>query len=112
MNSPDSGKLAEAVCRLRDGRVDEARQLTDVLLGEAPDLPPLLQPAAVAALQAGDDKSALALAAKSLRQRPAHAATLLVAGRAARNLSDVDMATDFFRSATRAAPDLAEPELA
>ena len=109
VNSLDSSKFAEAFGLLRDGRIDEARQLILVLLGEAPDFPPLLQLAAVAALRAGDQKSALALATKSLRLRPDHPATLLIAGRAARELSDLGGATDFFRSATRAAPDLAEP---
>lgn len=94
---------------LRDGEAAQATRLCGQLLAASPDDPAAHQLAALAAVARGRSADALAHAGASLRLRPAHAGTLLIAGKAARACGDRAGAADYFRQAAEAAPEIAEP---
>ena len=101
--------MAAAATLLRDGRLPEAGELCRRLLSDHPADPGVHQLAALVAAAAGNATGALAHARSSLRFRPAHSATLVIAGKAAMNCADNKSALDYFRHAAELAPEAAEP---
>lgn len=104
-----SNALAAAAIVLRGGAVGQAIRLCRQLLAAYPDDAAVHHLAANAAMAGGHFKDAFEHALASLRLRPAHTATLVVAGKAAKACGDLSGAKEYFRRAAEIAPDLSEP---
>ncbi|HVJ32842.1 MAG TPA: tetratricopeptide repeat protein [Terriglobia bacterium] len=100
--------IAAALADLRDGKIARAEAGIASLLADLPDDPAVHQVAAVIALGRNDPVAASAHAAHSLRHRPQHVPTLLIAGRAARSQGDLDTADRVLTAALLLEPQRAE----
>lgn len=114
-SGPASGSIPERdkqialmLNALRAGEIAQADMLIAPLLAELPDDPAVHQVAAVIALSRGDAAAAGRHASISLRVRPRHAPTLLIAGKAARLDGDLAAADSFFAEALTLEPQRAE----
>jgi tetratricopeptide (TPR) repeat protein len=103
-HAANGADLSRALEALRAGDLEVAAAIARRLAAEAPDDAAVHQLAAVIALQRGEPEQAARSAAASLTQRPNHAPTLVIAGRAAHALSDPAAALAFFRRAMAIAP--------
>ena len=101
--------LAAALKELGEGRIDIAERMSEELLRTRPTDPATHQLAASIALQRARYSEAERWSCSSLGLRPGHAPAMLIAGRAARALGDIERARDWFRRANEAAPDRPEP---
>jgi tetratricopeptide (TPR) repeat protein len=100
--------LSAALLALREDHLDAAEAIARRLFENKPDDPAVHQLAAIIALRRGEFQQAAHSAAASLAQRPDHAPTLVLAGRAARASEDLAGAAAFFRRAGILAPDRAD----
>lgn len=101
-------QIALALNALRAGEIAQAEARIAPLLAERPDDPAAHQVSAVIALNRGDAAAAGRHAESSLRARPGHVPTLLIAGKAARLDGDLAAADSFFAEALTLEPQRAE----
>jgi tetratricopeptide (TPR) repeat protein len=101
--------LAEALAKLRAGRLNAAEDLSRRLLASAPRDPALHQLSAAIFLRRGDFESAARWARSCLELWPDHAPALVIAGRAARASGDLAEALVCFRRAAELSPARPEP---
>jgi tetratricopeptide (TPR) repeat protein len=101
--------LAATLRELADGGVDDAERMSAELLDVRPEDPAAHLLAATIALRRARYSDAERWPRSCLALHPLHAPAMLVAGRAARALGDIVQARDWFRRASEAAPDRAEP---
>jgi tetratricopeptide (TPR) repeat protein len=95
---------------LNVGAVAKAKEIGRRLLQDAPDDPSAQQLMAAIALKAGDHAEAERWSQASLLRRPDHAATLVLAGQAARAAGDLELAASRFQRAAEA--DRSRPDAA
>ena len=105
---PRDQRIAAMLGALRAGDIAQAEAGVVSLLADLPDDPAVHQLAAVVALARNDAAAAGEHAASSLRYRPRHAPTLLIAGRAARLQGDLAGADRHFTGALQLEPQRAE----
>ncbi len=101
--------LASALKALREGRVDKAERLCSELLQSRPDDFASHQLAAAIAMRGARYSEAERWSRSCLRLRPGHAPAMVMAGRAARALGDLERAREWFGRAIEAAPNRPEP---
>jgi tetratricopeptide (TPR) repeat protein len=106
--SPVLQQFQAALEHLNAGRVDRAAAIVEDLHRQAPHDPAVLQLAATVALRQGEPAHALDLAEQSLRRRPQHAPTLVLAARAAKAAGDARLAEATLKAAVAVAPGQAE----
>ena len=112
MEAPENSlrdSLAAALKELSEGHIEIAERMSVELLGSRPTDPATHQLAATIALRRERYSEAEQWACSCLGLRPVHAPAMLIAGRAARALGDIERARDWFRRANEAAPDRPEP---
>ena len=110
MKSPDlTGRIRAALYKLNSGDMAAARLLVGRLHHTDPEHPAINQLAATLALRDGDAGLALRLVQASLRVRPGHVPSLILAGRAAQATEQLAEARKAFKEATTRAPGVAEP---
>ncbi len=100
--------LADALRRFNAGRLNEAEAICRELLAQIPKHPALQQLLAVLSLTRGDSAGAQSHVIQSLKARPEHGPTLLLAGKIALAQSDRSTAVHFFRRAALLMPDTSE----
>jgi tetratricopeptide (TPR) repeat protein len=100
--------ISAALAALREGRIEQAGTMARALIDDVPDDPAAHQLVATVAWQRGDHAETLRWAQSCLALRARHAPALLLAGRAARVLGDLDRALRFFREAAQCAPERAD----
>jgi tetratricopeptide (TPR) repeat protein len=100
--------ISAALAALREGRIEQAETMARALIDDVPDDPAAHQLVATVAWQRGDHAETLRWAQSCLALRARHAPALLLAGRAARVLGDLDRALRFFREAAQCAPERAD----
>jgi tetratricopeptide (TPR) repeat protein len=101
--------LAAALKELSEGRIASAERMSVDLLRSRPNDSAAHQLAATIALQCARYSEAEQWSCSCLGLRPGHAPVMLIAGRAARALGDIERARDWFSRANAAAPDRPEP---
>ncbi|MBS0561504.1 MAG: tetratricopeptide repeat protein [Proteobacteria bacterium] len=104
-----AGGLQAALDLLNAGRLDDAAATAARLRAAAPGDPAVIQLDAAVALRRNEPARALESARASLRRRPGHPPTLLLAARAAWAAGDENTAMAALREAAKTAPDLPEP---
>ena len=98
-----------ALAQLNAGDIDGAARACDALRGQRPDDPAVLQLHATVALRTGQPAMALDSIQRSLRARPGHVPSLILAAHAATRLGKPELAVSPLRDAVANAPDLPEP---
>lgn len=101
--------LVTAITKLRSGNLRGADDDCTSLLTAVPRHPGVHQLLAVVAQYRNDLPQARKHIDISLQERPTHVATLLLAGRLARDADDLSAAVSYFRRAAGLAPDAGEP---
>jgi tetratricopeptide (TPR) repeat protein len=101
--------LEQSLAALRHGDLDAADALCITLMQQSPGDPAVNQLAAAIAFERGNAGEAVLRTSFSLRDRPDHAPTLLLAGRAAHLAGQPQEALSYFRRAATLAPGRAEP---
>lgn len=98
-----------AVAHLNAGAVAQAAAACQELRQAAPDDPAVLQLHATVALRTGKPEDAWQSICRSLAMRPGHVPSLILGGRAAREVGLPDQAVRLLRAAVAGAPGQAEP---
>ena len=98
-----------ALAHLNAGELAAAAAACTVLQRAAPDDPAVLQLQATIALRDGRPADALRGICQSLKARPGHVPSLIVAAQAARASGALDQAVPLLRQAVAVVPDLPEP---
>ena len=108
----DQRRRAEAInatlAALREGRIEQAVTLAQLLISEAPGDPAAHQLVATLAWCRGDHGETLRWARSCLALEARHPPALVLAGRAARAMGDRDGALQLFREAAQCAPERAD----
>jgi tetratricopeptide (TPR) repeat protein len=100
--------ISAVLAALREGRIEQAETMARALIDDVPDNAAAHQLVATVAWQRGDHAETLRWAQSCLALRARHAPALLLAGRAARALGDLDRALPFFCEAAQCAPERAD----